>query len=65
MAQIKEVSREKVQDYLEGMAGKMISVDWKTKDGYWRTLNGRLGVTKYSHGGINREGGGDVRLQKG
>ena len=48
-----EISREKVEGYLKGMNGKMVSIDFRTKDGAWRTINGRLGVTRYTSGGIN------------
>jgi len=47
------IHKTEVESTLANMNGKMVSVDWKTKDGRWRTANGRLGVTRYSHGGVN------------
>lgn len=50
MAQHQVIYREKVQDFLVGLNGKMFSVDFIKKDGSIRTLNGRLAVKKYVKG---------------
>lgn len=38
-------------DFVQQSRGKFISVTFTKKDGTIRKLNGRLGVTKYLHGG--------------
>lgn len=40
-----------IVDFLTQSKGKFVSVTFKKKDGTIRKLNGRLGVTKYLHGG--------------
>lgn len=58
MAQANDLTiyREKVATLLAGLNGKMFSVDFLTKDGSLRTLNGRLNVK--AHCG-NGKGPGD------
>lgn len=48
------IDHTKVHDFLRGLGGKMFSVDWITKNGRVRTLNGRLGVHCYAKGGTNK-----------
>lgn len=54
MAQYLEISREKVEGFLRDLNGQMVSVDFLRKDGVRRTINGRLGVKKYTNGGHNQ-----------
>jgi len=44
------IYREKLLKFLETLNGKIVTVDFWTKTGRVRTLNGRLGVRKYVKG---------------
>ena len=48
------VSREKLYKLLEDQDGKFFSVVFRKLDGSNRKINGRLGVKKYLHGGVNK-----------
>lgn len=46
----------KLSEVIEDSNGKILTVVFIKKDGTERVLNGRLGVTKYLKGGVNRNG---------
>lgn len=46
----------KLSEVIEGSNGKILTVVFVKKDGSERTLNGRLGVTKYLKGGVSKNG---------
>lgn len=46
----------KLSQVIEESNGKILTVVFVKKDGSERTLNGRLGVTKYLKGGVSKTG---------
>ena len=50
MAKTMPIYREKVQNFLENLNGRMFSVDYFKQDGTIRTLNGRLAVKRHCKG---------------
>ena len=43
-----------VRSIIESNGGKFVSISFVKKDGTYRLINGRLGVTKYLKGGVNK-----------
>ncbi len=48
------LSRVKIEDVLNRNGHKFVSVQFRKKNGQWRTMNGRFKVTKHLRGGINK-----------
>lgn len=51
---IEKVNRYKLLDALKAEKGRMLTVDFVKADGSERTINGRLGVRKFTKGGTNK-----------
>lgn len=51
--------RTMIRELLNAQNGKIFTVNFVGKTGATHTLNGRLGVCKYSHGGRNNAVGHD------
>lgn len=49
--------RTMIRELLQSQNGKIFTVNFVGKTGATHTLNGRLGVCKYSHGGRNNADG--------
>jgi len=45
-----------LEQFIQQTKGKFFTVTFIKKDGTERTLNGRVGVTKYLKGGVSRAG---------
>ena len=48
-----QINAFKALSILQAQKGKIITLDYIRKDGVWRTLNGRLGVSKFTKGGVS------------
>jgi len=44
------IYREKLMRFLESLNGKIVSIDFHKLSGEFRTVNGRMGVRKYTKG---------------
>jgi len=48
------IARVKIDEILNKNGHKFVSVQFRKKNGEWRTMNGRFKVTKHLRGGVNK-----------
>jgi len=48
------VKRVKIESILNSNGHKFVTVQFRKKNGEWRTMNGRFKVTKHLRGGVNK-----------
>lgn len=48
------ITKAELADIIKGTNGKIFQVTFAKKDGSWRELTGRLGVTRHLKGGVNK-----------